>query len=539
MKTRSKINAFRKFGIGPGSLLSRRDKARIAQRFSVGNLMADEPSPEGTAEFNRFLSLNQPSLRDLSRGGPQPNAEALGYSQKSLRDKGFAEFPKGIGSKTDRRQRGSVLVITLLLALILVFTLGGYLWWVRTQNVQVAEAQSWNAALAIAEAGIEEGMAQINVSAGNFLSATNYGPSVLLNFGPLAGGVYGPRTNSLFDGFYSVTIQPNIPGPTIVASGYTQLPMVAQPIKRTVRVTTMTTALFSHAMVALSNIVNKGNGLTVDSYDSADPLHSTNGMYYAPWHLAGGDVATVWGSVTIQNADIYGHLYTGPSGTYSIGANGLVGDLNWKGPGVEAGWYANDFTTVAPDVQVPYTLAQAAPVFSPNKGKTIVTNYLTGGNYLAQGDYTIGMNEYLVVSGVSTLYVTGNFTMQDMNSSVIQINSGASLTLYVGTPDTTTPVSTTLTQVNTVGNALSFQYYGLPSNTSLKWGGNAAYVGTVYAPEANFDLGGGGSTDNDYQGACVVQSVNMNGHFKFHFDENLRRIGPMTGFSVSSWQEIF
>ena len=45
---------------------------------------------------------------------------------------------------------GSILVVTLLLGCILMLTLGGYLSWVRTQNVLVAESQAWNSALALA-----------------------------------------------------------------------------------------------------------------------------------------------------------------------------------------------------------------------------------------------------------------------------------------------------------------------------------------------------------------------------------------------------
>src|SRR6266481_9820604 len=84
---------------------------------------------------------------------------------------------------------GSVLVITLLLAAILVLTMGGYLWWVRTQNLLVAESQAWNSALALAEAGIEEGMAQINLNVGasDPTVVANYAPSAQNNFGPLSG----------------------------------------------------------------------------------------------------------------------------------------------------------------------------------------------------------------------------------------------------------------------------------------------------------------------------------------------------------------
>src|SRR6266446_429423 len=113
----------------------------------------------------------------------------------------------------DRRHQGSasVLVITLLLASILGITLGSYLYWVRTQNLLVAESQTWNSALALAEAGIEEGLAQINVNVGasDPTVVAKYMPSAVTNFGALSGGAYGPKTNiTLSSGSYSVTITP-------------------------------------------------------------------------------------------------------------------------------------------------------------------------------------------------------------------------------------------------------------------------------------------------------------------------------------------
>jgi hypothetical protein len=94
---------------------------------------------------------------------------------------------------------------------------------------------------------------------------------------------------------------------------------MARPIARTVRVDTTTTPVFNKAMASLLGVTTKGNNITVDSYDSTDPNHSTNGMYNAATRLAGGDIASVGGPVSIQGGNIYGHLSTGPSATYSIG----------------------------------------------------------------------------------------------------------------------------------------------------------------------------------------------------------------------------
>jgi hypothetical protein len=99
--------------------------------------------------------------------------------------------------------------------------------------------------------------------------------------------------------------------------------------------------------------------------------------------------------------------------------------------------------------------------------------------------------------------------------------------LYIGN---TTGAATTAEfgSVNTVPGAspTAFQYYGLANNTSVTWGGNQSYKGTVYAPNAVFSVGGGGNNIYDYQGACVVNQIVLNGHFNFHYDEDLRRSGP-------------
>jgi hypothetical protein len=432
----------------------------------------------------------------------------------------------------ESKESASVLVLTLILAVILGATLGSYLVLVRSQTVLGAQSQAWNSALTLAEAGIEDGMAQINITYGQLLAPTNYLSSITTNWGALAGGVYS-RSNTLISGSYSASLLPTNPGPTITATGYTSVVFVGKRVARIVQVTTAPLPTFANGIAALSAVTTKGNKLTIDSYDSADPAHSTNGMYNAATRKAGGDVADLAGNVNIQNANIYGHLKLGPTATYTINS-GTVGDLNWAGPGVEPGWVANDYNIAPADVAVPYNSGFSVPV---NNNNATNTYPLTTGNYYVSGDFVMSQNETMVVSGNVKLYVTGNVTMKSQNAFYINISPGSSLTLYVGTASGSA-VSTKLTQVNLTGNAANFSYYGLPSNKSLVWAGNNAFIGTVYAPQADFTCGGGGNNTFDYQGACLVSTVWMNGHFNFHYDENLKRSGPVSGFTVTSWKEL-
>jgi len=68
--------------------------------------------------------------------------------------------------------------------------------------------------------------------------------------------------------------------------------------------------------------------------------------------------------------------------------------------------------------------------------------------------------------------------------------------------------------------------------------GNAAFTGVIYAPSANLKLGGGGNNHYDLVGSTVTQTVTMNGHMNFHYDEALKDWGPDLGYVVSAWNEL-
>jgi hypothetical protein len=144
------------------------------------------------------------------------------------------------------------------------------------------------------------------------------------------------------------------------------------------------------------------------------------------------------------------------------------------------------------------------------------------------------------VAGAAVLYVppsgrinlTGNDQIYIAPSSGIQTNS---LKIFAG-PSTTSLGGRGV--VNATGNALNFSYLGLPSNINFGLAANAAFVGTIYCPNAALVLGGGGSTTYDFVGASVSNTVKMNGGFNFHYDENLRRAGPGRGFIPTNWAEL-
>ena len=111
---------------------------------------------------------------------------------------------------------------------------------------------------------------------------------------------------------------------------------------------------------------------------------------------------------------------------------------------------------------------------------------------------------------------------------------GASLKLYVN--GSVRLFGNGILNLNT--DALHFAVYGMPNCTSIDFGGNAAFTGTVYAPNAHVQMGGGGSNTYDTVGAITARSVGLNGHFNFHYDEMLGRVTGPDLYKIASWNEM-
>jgi len=420
-----------------------------------------------------------------------------------------------------RAARGSVLMVTLFMVSLIGFFLFSYLYLVRTQRTQVARSQAWNSALAMAEAGLEEALAQLNPGAPQpAIDRTANG------WGAASGGFYGPMSRTLTNvGSYSVVISTNA-FPLIYSTGYVSIPSISATISRTLRLTTSTPGLFSVGMAAKYNIDLKGNNINTDSFDSANTNFSSNGQYDSAKASTNGDLASIQGIVNVGNADIHGDVLLGPTASETQLNNGSV-----------SGGVTNDFNVEFPDVVLPSGSALPAPLGIPPLNLPLTTNgisydyaFFTGGYYKISN---LNGNIYVAPGAVVSLLLSGNAT-----AGYIRVASAGGITgnlaLYMDGPTFTLSGNDTVDS----GSALNFSYYGTTNNTTLKFTGNAAFTGTIYAPEADFSLGGGGNNAYDFVGSSYTASTSLNGHFNFHYDENLARGGPKRGFVASSWHEL-
>lgn len=504
-----------------------------------------------------------------------------------------------------RNQAGSVLLISVLTLAIIAMGLGGYLVIIGNQNRSVMRSMQWNAAIPLAEAGVEEALAQLNNR-----NITNFTGWSLTN---------GLRRmqRTVGNGLFIVTLDTNLStSPVILATGYAPEPSNAGMVgglnqvylQRTIRVTTQQNNLFARGMVSKSDINWTGNIFT-DSFDSLDPNYSTAGRYDSAKARDNGSIGANSGNLNLGGGKVYGSASTGPTGSLN---NGTVGTATWVNDGansgkVQSGRYNNDMNLEFPDVTEPFTGGYFAPIpgtvsqtniitstnnvsswlvpvttntvtgiWTTNlasypigspyvlsnkvvtvKGNKSTTNtFFSATNWIAAAysyttnvalqiyDYVLDTGNYqlsalslsgqakVLVRGDAILYIKGSFSMA--GQSQIEIAAGASLKVYV--KDSVSLQGNGIMNANI--DALKFGLYGLPTCTSISLGGNASFTGTIYAPQAAFSAGGGGNNQYDCVGAVIANSISMNGHFSFHYDEALGRSGPGQGFVITSWNEL-
>jgi hypothetical protein len=420
-----------------------------------------------------------------------------------------------------RRNAGSVIAGVLLVSFALGFMLAAYLSLVSAQNQAIARSQTWNTCIPVLEGGIEEALAHLYQTKGTNLSSSGWYPAYNGYF----------KWRSVGDGSALVVISNGIT-PVIYSTAFLKAPISGAVLRRTVKVETRRDGLFTKGMVAKGQITLNGNNIVVDSFDSADPNYSTNGLYLISKRKANGDVATNSGLVnalSTGNANIFGHVSTGPGGSVGIGKNGAVGDLAWQSSGtsgIQSGYFSDDMNVSFPDISLPYSGG-----FTP--GNTSGYQYAIS----SSGDYHITSltGSLLVRSNVQArLIVDSDISLTGQDKIVIE--PGATLNMYMA--GTTTKIGGNGV-MNLAGNSTNFFYWGTPANTSVTINGNGAFTGVIYAPNASFTMNGGGSSSlDDMTGASVTKSVQMNGNFNFHYDENLGRLDLNRGFIVTSWTEI-
>jgi hypothetical protein len=420
----------------------------------------------------------------------------------------------------NNREQGSALAVTLITCLLIGIVLASYMGLVSSRYKITIRSQCWNQAIPVAEQGIEEALAHLHDDS-NAPAANNW------TQGMISGQtVYSKqRTNNdgsyfLANLYYSGTNDPYIYG-----TGFVPTPLDPSTyISRMIRVTCTNPPTFSYGIAAIYDLRMNGNSSTFasDSYNSNDPLHSSNGQYVASMATTNGNVASVYGPVNLGNHTIAGNLSLGPSI-----------DPSSVGPGQVTGQIYTDFNVSFPDAQLPPALTNAPQA-------SVATNGPFAGSYVfgSSGAWSIpssGGNTPIEVLAGASVQLRVDATSFNPTTVHIGATNGISGTLYLYQVSGSMALSGGVTVDS--GCAQNFYYYGLPGVTSISMGGSSTFYGAIYAPEADMVLSGGGS-GNNFCGALVAKTVTMSGHYDIHFDQALLQYGPKRGYVMASWREM-
>ncbi len=426
--------------------------------------------------------------------------------------------------------QGSALTITLVLCSILGTLLGSYLYLIQNQQLSVARSQYWNQALVVAEAGVEEALALLN-------SGVQSPGFAIFPWTAAGGGVFKNDTNRpaarFGNSYYEAFITNGFAGanPVILAKGYVPGPLGEPVLRRTVRVQTKTRPTFpvKAPMIVVQSFDSNGSNVGTDSFDS------TVGPYNGATAGTNGDVVTLStnaNSVVVGNGKVKGLVRTPPGGTLgvtvTVGSNGSIGG------------FADNFTLPEfPSATLP-NVASWLPPMSGKAPDGLMYDNLLGGfqNYvianLTGSVYVGATNTVLYVTSGISIGSGGN--KKGYAPPQIHIAPGASLTIYMAGATASIGGNGV---VNDTGLAKNFAYYGLPTNTRLDLTGNGAFYGTIYAPQADFNLkGSGNSTADDFTGASITKTTTMTGNFNFHYDDSLIYLTTLGGYDAVSWEEM-
>lgn len=419
-----------------------------------------------------------------------------------------------------RRQRGSALLVALLLAAGLAIGLASYLNLTRNSLNVAQRTFHRRDALGLAEAGLEEALDSYHQMDAGVSAATAWASWT-------RSGSNATRTLTPFnrDGRAIGTVKIFVSGydgsnPTPLAiSQATLVPFDGTPpVVRTVQVALIKQAFFLRALVGRQGLNFSGQA-SANSFNS-NPTGSPTGPW-APYTAAAARNNT---------------LVIVASGTMSLGSQSTIGGNVVVGTGVTpppqskvTGTISTGFTGSFPMPTYPqagtvsqsYNLGATLPATLPLPGHLPAADgrYYYFCNSTTIANVTIAANKAVTIVGTTTKLAAG-----------LALNAGASLSIYID--GAINSGNNAISNTNWAGSLQIFTTTA--ENCSI--GGNGQLYACVYAPNSALTCNGGGSTGM-LVGSYVARTISSTGHMDFHYDEALQQPTVGSPWTVTGWYE--
>ncbi len=470
------------------------------------------------------------------------------------------------------RNQGGILITTVLLIALMSMLTAVTLYRVSSRYAATYHSVGWNEALASAEAGADLAIVSLNASVTSASTAwaawtpsdattfpKTYVPSIPNHIGEGNVKVYtkvvvdtdigsgwrrirstgvAELPSSSKQGLEAAVMDINgaknhrtvLRKPRFlndITGGMLNLPQIS----RTIEVIACPSTGFPYVRPFLMRrSITMNGGAWTDSFDSSNPLYSTNSQYDWAKHLSHGDIATnVDGSLSNLNGSL---VY----GSASSNGGAIANTQNVQGT------VTNNFQTTIADVPAPvFSTLQASPTTLKNSGGVILVggpigtpkNYkvdqltLNSFDILTLATHAPGAQSYL------NIWVTGKVTMTG-NSTIVQQN-GVHVTIYCG--DDATFAGNGYFNYNSTADTA--QFFGISTGGdgahTMKISGIGDFVGLVNAPTYYVNIVGNGS----FVGTVIGYDASITGNGGFHYDENLKLLPApgSTNYQSVSWVE--
>jgi len=457
-----------------------------------------------------------------------------------------------------RAQRGSLLIVAMILCAIIGISLASYIKLSRTSMAISNRAFYNNGAMNLAETGLEESMYAIN----QMVADDTYSWPGWTNDGTLAtsnawrrwsGYTFNQNTTGIVR-VYVKNYLGDMP-PTIAARSTVTLGgATTGSIEKWIEVTLAKTSKFANGLVAKQTITFNGNNATVDSWNS-DPDHNpaTAAVDYDSSSMRAngsvGSISVAVGSIGVNNADIFGYASTGGAAV-TVGSQGKVGPFGTGNGVIAAGHTSTNFSATFDPVSAPtatylsigaISSTTTLPVSNSDAHVTIDgvdTYYYTSPKVDLTNNalnITAGKRVILQLTNTTTSISVGGGT------GAINVNVGAKLEIY--TPGDISVAGNGVmnggTSDATANQPINFQIWGTKTTgtQNISVSGNGVFSGVIYAPQGSVTMNGGGNSGN-VSGSIVANDITLNGSCKFHYDESLGNFGAGNPFRVTKWKEL-
>jgi hypothetical protein len=460
-----------------------------------------------------------------------------------------------------RRDSGSALLTAMLFAFVIGALSVTYLKMANSEYRASMRSSQYASSLNLAESGVEMAIAALNAGS----VSGSEGKGEVQDFLQDA-GFKGDVQYVIFDA--------NTRTPEIYAEGRIHSTAM-NDIKKQVRVElTRGFPPFEKGFSSRNGISFSGNNVILDSYNSkygpynadlpstyidkegniqtvpadygVDDKNKNDDIYVASALLdESGGV-----SVSVGNADIYGYVSVAPGSRVSVNSQGMVTTYEGDDAGNhQESRVQGDFYADFPAIDAPTGSYTAASI----NGTTTITGSDDADNptYYSVSQISIAGNADLTISGHVVFVMSGDIAVTGKASIIlddtanaaesVEEDKGSSLTIYTANDVNISGGGVT----NDGGTPSDLFVYGTAdmqndgdAGQSIDISGNGVLSATVYAPNADVSLNGGGNS-GDVFGGVVALTATVTGNSAFHFDEALRDIVEEDAFfEVTSWLEM-